>query len=875
MSEQPEAIHRHDYRPPDYHIESVHLHVTIDEPETLVRSRLTVRRAAQAPLPLRLHGQELALREIAIDGRPLEAAAYAADSEGLTLHTPPERFELSLTTAIRPQDNTALEGLYRSGGMYCTQCEAEGFRRITYFLDRPDVMAVYTTTIEADAKRYPVLLSNGNPVDGGTLPGGRHWVRWHDPHPKPSYLFALVAGDLHEHREQYTTASGREVTLSLYVEPHNAGRTGHAMDSLRRAMRWDEERYGLEYDLDRYMIVAVDDFNMGAMENKGLNIFNTVCVLADEGTSTDRDFETVQAVIAHEYFHNWTGNRVTCRDWFQLSLKEGLTVFREHQFCADMGSPDVQRIQEVRILRAAQFPEDAGPMAHPVRPDSYMEISNFYTPTVYNKGAEVIRMYHTLLGEEGFRRGMALYLRRHDGQAVTCDDFLAAMADANHRDLSQFGNWYAIAGTPVLTVTDAYDPETQSYTLIVEQHTPDTPGQTDKPPMHLPLALGLLDRNGRALPLTPDPETAALFRDDVAELRESRHTLRFTGLSQRPIASLLRGFSAPVRLNYPYTDRQLAVILGHDSDGYTRWEAAQQLCAGVMLRNLDAPEALQPSADLLTAFRQVLERAGEDPAFAAEALTLPTEQYLGEQQDVIRVDDNHAVRESLLLRLAETLEEPLRAAYSQSREHVRASGAEGAAWRSLANACLVLLARLPDTGTELTLRHYRDAGGMTERLAALALLAREPEDPAGRDALARFHADWQHEALVINKWFQVQAMAPHPLAPEHVAGLTAHPDFSLRNPNRVRSVIGAFAQGNTVGFHRRDGAGYRFLADQVLALDELNPQVAARMLLPLAQWRRHDSARRERMRGELERIQNAPKLSKDVHEIVSKALQAG
>ncbi|MCC5812726.1 MAG: aminopeptidase N [Ectothiorhodospiraceae bacterium] len=873
MSAQPQTVYRRDYQAPEFRVQTVNLQFELGDTETLVHGTLTMERVSGASETLRLDGQQMALRAIAIDGTPLPDNRYTVDDEGLTLRDVPDRFQLAMTTAIRPQENTALEGLYQSSGMYCTQCEAEGFRRIIYFPDRPDVMATYTTTIVADAGRYPVLLSNGNLEDQGTLEDGRHWARWHDPHPKPSYLFALVAGDLHEYRDSYRTASGRDVTLSLYVEHRNAGKTRHGMESLKRAMRWDEETYGLEYDLDRYMIVAVDDFNMGAMENKGLNIFNTVCVLADERSSTDRDFETVEAVIAHEYFHNWTGNRVTCRDWFQLSLKEGLTVFREHQFCADMGSPDVKRIGEVRVLRAAQFPEDAGPMAHPVRPDAYVEISNFYTPTVYNKGAEVIRMYHTLLGAEGFRRGMDLYFRRHDGQAVTCDDFLAAMADANERDLSQFGRWYAYAGTPQLDVSDDYDASTGRYTLTVRQHTPPTPGQTEKPPLHIPLALGLLDPQGRELPLRPSPETASLMRDGIVELCEATHVLEFEDVPEHPTPSLLRGFSAPVKLQYNYSDDQLALILGHDSDGFTRWEAGQRLASNVMLRHLDDPDALTLPACLLTAFAQVLERAPEDPAFAAEALTLPTEQYLGEQQETVRVDANHAVREQLLLRLAEELEPRLRDVYQRGQAAPGDQSSDATAWRSLTNTCLSFLARLPGAGTALVAERYAHAGNMTDRLAALALLAREPEGPASQSALDAFYTEWKDDPLVVNKWFQVQAMAQHSGALERVRELAGHPAFSLRNPNRVRSLVSAFSQGNPTGFHRGDGAGYIFLADQVLELNALNPQIAARVLLPLTHWRRHDTARQKLMRGQLERIANEHKLSKDVYEVVSKSLQ--
>ncbi len=873
MSAQPQAVNRHDYSPPEFRIRTADLRFELGEPETLVHGTLAVERQSGSSRSLRLDGQQMELRALAVDGKPLPAESYSVDEESLTLHQVPDSFTLEVTTAIRPQDNTALEGLYQSSGMYCTQCEAEGFRRIIYFLDRPDVMATYTTTVVADPARYPILLSNGNLQDQGTLEDGRHWARWHDPHPKPSYLFALVAGDLHEHRDSYRTASGRDVTLSLYVEHRNAGKTQHAMESLKRAMRWDEQTYGLEYDLDRYMIVAVDDFNMGAMENKGLNIFNTVCVLADEKSSTDTDFETVEAVIAHEYFHNWTGNRVTCRDWFQLSLKEGLTVFREHQFCADMGSPHVKRIGEVRVLRAAQFPEDAGPMAHPVRPDSYVEISNFYTPTVYNKGSEVIRMYHTLLGAQGFRRGMDLYFRRHDGQAVTCDDFLAAMADANERDLTQFGHWYAYAGTPELDVSDTFDAASGRYTLTIRQHTPDTPGQRDKPPMHLPLALGLLDPNGRELPLHPDPETAPLMRDGVVELRAAEHTLVFERIPEHPTPSLLRGFSAPIRLRYDYSDEQLALILGHDSDGFTRWEAAQRLTTNVMLRHLEQPAALSLPASLVSAFRQVLERAPEDPAFAAEALSLPTERYLGDQQDVVQVDANHAVREQLLLQLARELEAPLLNAYRRGRSEPQDQSADAVAWRSLTSTCLGYLARLPDSGTTLVDEHYRSTASMTDRMAALALLARDPRRSASRRALDDFYTEWKNDPLVVNKWFQVQAMAQHGRALEQVRELAAHDAFSLRNPNRVRALVGAFSQGNPTGFHRNDGAGYAFLADQVLELNALNPQIAARVLLPLTHWRRHDAARQKLMREQLERIANGHKLSKDVYEVVSKSLQ--
>src|SRR5690606_24423024 len=574
---QPRTVHRRDYRPPSYLVDTVALEFELGEQETIVRSELAMRRNGDHREPLRLDGQQLELIALALNGEPLPPEAYRVDADGLTVAEVPEQFRLQVTTRIHPQLNTALEGLYKSGGMFCTQCEAEGFRRITYYPDRPDVMARFRTKIIADRVRSPVLLSTGNPIERGELDDDRHYVVWEDPFPKPAYLFAMVSGDLACNRDGFTTASGREVALEIYVEPQNLGRTDHAMESLKRAMRWDEETYGLEYDLDIYMIVAVGDFNMGAMENKGLNIFNTQYVLADRDTATDVDFDNVLAVIGHEYFHNWTGNRVTCRDWFQLSLKEGLTVFREQQFASAMGSAAVQRIGDVRVLRAQQFPEDAGPMAHPVRPDSYVEINNFYTATVYNKGAEVIRMYHTLLGEESFRRGLALYLRRHDGQAATCDDFLAAMAEANQRDLSQFARWYSQAGTPQLEVSDHYDPATGRYTLRVRQSCPPTPGQPEKLPFHIPLKLGLLDSSGRELPLQLEHEAEPVGIERVLELTEAQHEFHFVGLKERPLPSLLRDFSAPVRLDYPYSDQQLAFLFTHDTDPFNRWEAGQRL----------------------------------------------------------------------------------------------------------------------------------------------------------------------------------------------------------------------------------------------------------------------------------------------------------
>ncbi len=871
MSTTPTTTRLQDYTPPSHTVETVDLRFELAAERTVVTSRIACTAGEGAvDDTIYLHGQQLELLDVRLDGGSLPADRYAVDDEGMRIQGLPRQFVLELTTAISPASNTALEGLYRSGGMYCTQCEAEGFRRITYFPDRPDVMAVYTTTIVADPAACPVLLSNGNREDAGHLEDGRHWVRWHDPYPKPSYLFALVAGDLACHQDRFVTRSGREVLLQIYVEHHNTGKTEHAMGALKRAMAWDETTYGLEYDLDRYMIVAVDDFNMGAMENKGLNIFNTACVLADQHSFTDRDFETVEAVIAHEYFHNWTGNRVTCRDWFQLSLKEGLTVFREQQYCAAVGSPDVTRIAEVKILRASQFPEDGGPMAHPVRPDSYVEISNFYTPTVYNKGAEVIRMFHGLLGKEGYHRGIELYFSRHDGQAVTCDDFLAAMADANNRDLEQFALWYSQAGTPVLEVSGDHDPHQATFTLTVRQQCPPTPGQPEKLPFHLPLRMGLLDQHGCPLPLKlagSAPYSGAI--DELLEIREREQTFVFEGIAQAPVPSLLRGFSAPVRLRYDYDDAELALLLAHDQDGFTRWDAGQQLAGKLMLAALERDDSGQVANEhLLAALGGVIQRASEDPSFASEALALPTEAYLADQLKVVDMEGVHRVREQCRREVLAAHEPAFRDLYHEYRSTDAATDPVSVGRRALANATLDYLAAGED-GNRLLRRHYDAAANMTDRLFALARLA-HGDGECAREGLADFYSHWREEDLVINKWFQVQAMSQRVDTPENVRQLMEHPDFSLRNPNRVRALIGAFSQGNPLRFHRPDGAGYRLLADAVLELDTINPQVAARILLPLTRWQRQQEDQRLAMLGELERIANTNKLSKDVFEVVSK-----
>lgn len=867
---QPRTIHRKDYAPPPYLIDTVRLEFELDEQETIVHSELALRRNGDHRQPLVLDGQQLELLALALDGTPLAEPAYQIGADTLTIPEVPAEFRLQITTRIRPQLNTALEGLYKSGGIFCTQCEAEGFRRITYYLDRPDVMARFSTRITADRSRYPVLLSNGNPVARGELRDDRHFVEWEDPFPKPAYLFAMVAGDLACNRDSFITASGREVALEIYVVPRDLARTDHAMEALKQAMRWDEEAYGLEYDLDIYMIVAVGDFNMGAMENKGLNVFNTQYVLADRDTATDADCDNVLAVIGHEYFHNWTGNRVTCRDWFQLSLKEGLTVFREQQFAADMGSAAVKRIGDVRVLRAQQFPEDAGPMAHPVRPDSYVEINNFYTATIYNKGAEVIRMYHTLLGAEGFRAGLELYLQRHDGEAVTCDDFLAAMAEANGRDLSQFGRWYAQAGTPLLQISDSYDADRGRYTLHIRQSCPPTPGQPTKLPFHIPLRLGLLDSAGRPLPLQLAGEAAPGDSNRVLELTEENHSFHFEGLAERPLPSLLRDFSAPVRVEYPYTDEQLAFLFTHDEDPFNRWEAGQRLMTKLLLARLEAPQTGVPAA-LRGAFEAMLSNPELDPAFVAEALTLPTESYLGEQLPVIDPGAIHQVREGLMRSLCEELSVLWMRVYL--RHSAPPDDADAAGHRRLKNLALsYLMANGSDDAVKIAAHQFIHADNLTDRLAALGLLA-DVDLPAAAEALESFYQRWRNEPLVVDKWFRVQALSRREDTLERVRALTTHPAFELRNPNKVRALIGAFCHHNPARFHDSSGAGYAFLTESVLKLDSINPQIAARLVAALSRWRRYEPQRAQLMRESLTRISAAPNLSTDVYEVVARSLE--
>jgi aminopeptidase N len=878
----PQPTRLADYRPPEFLVDTVELTFDLEPAATRVLSQSKMRRnleAADPAAPLRLDGEELELVAIAVDGRKLDPAEYRVEKNGsLVVPAVPDSFTLDIETRIAPERNTALSGLYTSGGNFCTQCEAEGFRRITYFPDRPDVMAHYTVVMRADKARFPVLLSNGNPAGSGDLPDGRHWAKWVDPHPKPSYLFALVAGDLVGVRDQFTTRSGRVVPLGIWVRRGDEDKCAHAMESLKKSMRWDEEVFGLEYDLDVFNIVAVSDFNMGAMENKGLNVFNTRYVLAKPDTATDGDYQGIETVIAHEYFHNWTGNRVTCRDWFQLSLKEGLTVFRDQLFSADQGSAAVCRIGNIRSLRAAQFPEDAGPLAHPVQPQSYLRIDNFYTATVYNKGAEVIRMMHTLLGPEKFRRGMDLYISRNDNRAATINDFLSAMQEAGGVDLGQFSLWYAQAGTPELTVEDHYDPDTRNYELTVSQRVPPTPGQPDKRPMPIPLAIGLIGPNGDEMPTRLEGEPEARPGTRVLLPAGERQTYRFVDVPAPPVPSLLRNFSAPVKLQGVPIDR-LKFLAIHDSDPVARWNAGQRVAICVLLDRVAAHRDGKPmppfDADLVAAMRQTLADADRDPAFAAEALSLPGENTLADEMSVVAVEAIHAARETARAELAQALSEPLHDAYRRLADPgpYRIDG-HSIGRRALRNTCLAYLAAADSAeGARLAKAQFDADANMTDVLAALAVLV-DIDGPERAAALDAFYRRWTDDLLVIDKWFALQARSSLPGTIAAVRRLTQHPAFTRANPNRVRALIGTFSQANPLHFHASSGEGYDFLTDEVLALDKANPTTAARLVQPLGQWRRYDAARQERMRACLARIQNTPGLSPNTYEMVSKSLGA-
>ncbi len=893
---QPGSIFLKDYVPPAYLIDETQLQFDLYEDHALVTSTLTLRRnpeVSEANEALILNGVDLELVSLAVDGALLGPDDYLLAGENLTVSETPARFTLTCVTRIKPQDNTCLEGLYRSAKMFCTQCEAEGFRRITYYLDRPDVMSSFTTKITADKTRYPVLLSNGNETEAGDLPEGRHYVTWQDPFKKPSYLFALVAGDLHLQEDRFVTMKGREIALRMYVDSHNADKCDFAIESLKKSMTWDEEVYGREYDLDIFMIVAVDDFNMGAMENKGLNIFNSSCVLAKPEASTDAAFERIEGIVAHEYFHNWSGNRVTCRDWFQLSLKEGFTVFRDAEFSADMGSRDVKRIDDVNVLRTAQFAEDAGPMAHPVRPDSYIEISNFYTLTIYEKGAEVVRMIHTLLGPELFRKGSDLYFDRFDGMAVTTDDFVQTMEYVSGLDLTQFRRWYDQAGTPVLTVEEEYQAEAQTYTLRVKQHCPDSPGQTNKKPYHIPFAIGLLDEQGRDIPLISQADQtfacAGELTGDTAttvlNLKAEEELFTFTGVSAKPRASLLRGFSAPVRLQFPVDRNDLMFLMSHDSDGFNRWDAGQKLALDV-IQELIAKQVQGLTVDaslvdtrLIEAYRNTitagLKEDSQDKrakALLAKMMMLPSEQYLTEVSPLAHVDAIHSARGLVLTTLAEALKPELRQLYvANEGGSAYQFTAPEVARRAVRNTALGWLLMIDDEqALEWALAQYSNATCMTDRIGALAALMESQFIPERDAMLSAFYDAWKQDAQVVESWFALQCSNSKTGTLARVQGLMSHPAFDVRNPNKLRAVIGSFVNQSLVNFHEKSGEGYAFLADRVIELDRQNPQIAARLVIPLTRWKKYDTERQVLMQSQLERILAVGNLSKDVYEIVSK-----
>jgi len=865
-----------DYQAPDYKVEQVELDFQLFEDGALVVNKmLLVRQPTSSSEALYLNGEDLELRSILVDGTLLDAENYDCDEQGLTIQGLPGQCSLEIHTWIKPQENKRLEGLYKSSTMFCTQCEAEGFRRITYYLDRPDVLSVFTTRIEADKTLYPNLLSNGNKVDAGELSDGRHYATWHDPFPKPCYLFALVAGDLHCERDRFTTMSGREVRLEIFVEHKNATKCDYALDALKRSMRWDEEVYGREYDLDIFMIVAVDDFNMGAMENKGLNIFNSSCVLAKPDTTTDNAYQRIEAIVAHEYFHNWSGNRVTCRDWFQLSLKEGFTVFRDAEFSADMNSRTVKRIEDVSLLRTAQFAEDAGPMSHPIRPASYMEISNFYTLTVYEKGAEVVGMLHTLLGPELFRKGSDLYFDRHDGEAATTDDFVAAMAEVSGRDLEQFKRWYWQSGTPRVHVSSHYDESAQTYTLNFEQSCPPTPQQDTKEPFLIPIELGLLGADGGDLPMSVfDGKTSAVY-----ELTEPKAQLVFEGVSQEPTPSLLRGFSAPVKLHYDYTQAQLLFLMANDSDGFNRWDATQSLALSElqrMMRALADGEQAQLSQAYVEAMRGIVSDESLDKAMVSKLMQLPSAGYLIELADEADIDAICKVRDIARKQLSFSLQAELSGVYKSNSE----GATEGLSYadmskRGLKNMSLALLAtNSNDDFIPLCRAQFEQSKNMTDQLAALSSMITSGNKSDAEELLERFYEQWKDDAQVVELWLSVQSGDAAFADLAHIQVLMQHPAFDFLNPNKLRSVVGVFANQNLEQFHKLDGSGYQFLADQIITLDDMNPQIAARLATPLTRWKKYSADRQALMSAQLERIHAKASLSKDLREVVEKSLAA-
>ncbi len=871
MTDQPQIKYRHDYRAPDFTITDIDLIFDLDEQQTKVTAVSQVKRLNEKATALVLQGESLVLHSVAIDG--IDWQDYTIEGNQLTLNNVPEQFSLQIINTLSPEKNTALEGLYKSGDALCTQCEAEGFHHITWYLDRPDVLARFTTTISADKKKYPYLLSNGNRIDSGESENGSHWVKWQDPFPKPCYLFALVAGEFDVLRDSFITRSGRDVALEIFVDKGNLDRADWAMTSLKQSMKWDEERFDLEYDLDIFMIVAVDFFNMGAMENKGLNVFNSKYVLAKAETATDKDYLGIEAVIGHEYFHNWTGNRVTCRDWFQLSLKEGLTVFRDQEFSSDLGSRPVNRIDNVRVVRGAQFAEDASPMAHPIRPDQVMEMNNFYTLTVYEKGSEVIRMMHTLLGEQNFQQGMKLYFQRHDGSAATCDDFVQAMEDASGVDLTQFRRWYSQSGTPVLTVHDEYDPHTEIYKLHVKQHTPPTADQKEKQPLHIPLDIELYDGKGEVIPLQYQGQPI----HQVLNVTQTEQTFVFDNVYFQPVPSLLREFSAPVKLDYQWSDAQLTFLMRHARNDFSRWDAAQSLLATYVKLNVLRFAQKQPLSlpqHVAEAFRTVLKDKARDPALTALILTLPSENEMAEWFEIIDPQAIAAVRTAIIRTLSKALHDELLENYRYNQTGEYRVNHQDIGKRALKNVCLsYLVFGNQDEADALVRQQYQQANNMTDALAALSS-AVSAQLPCVDELLQQWDERWYQDGLVMDKWFILQATSPAEDVLARVEQLLEHRSFTMSNPNRVRSLVGAFASANPSAFHAADGSGYRFLTRMLTDLNKRNPQIAARMIEPLIRLKRYDGKRQQLMREALEQLKSLDDLSGDLYEKITKALAA-
>ncbi|HCG5573622.1 TPA: aminopeptidase N [Vibrio parahaemolyticus] len=866
MSQAPQAKYRKDYQAPSHTITDIDLTFDLYDNDTIVTALSKVVQKGESTT-LELDGEGLELRSVKVNGE--DWAHHEVKEASLVLSDLPAEFELEIITKIDPEANTALEGLYKSGGAFCTQCEAEGFRRITYYLDRPDVLAKYTTKVIADKATYPYLLSNGNRIAQGETENGRHWVQWQDPHPKPAYLFALVAGDFDVLRDRYTTMSGRNVDLEIFVDKGNLDRAGHAMTSLINSMKWDEERFGLEYDLYIYMIVAVDFFNMGAMENKGLNIFNSKFVLANDQTATDRDYLGIEAVIGHEYFHNWTGNRVTCRDWFQLSLKEGLTVFRDQEFSSDLGSRAVNRIDNVRIIRGPQFAEDASPMSHPIRPDKVIEMNNFYTLTVYEKGSEVIRMYHTLLGEEGFQKGMKLYFERHDGTAATCEDFVSAMEDATGVDLKQFRLWYSQSGTPTLRVNSEYNAEAKTYALTVEQFTEATQDQAEKQALHIPFDIELYDSKGQVIPLIINGESV----HNVLDIKQDKQTFVFENVAEQPVPSLLREFSAPVKLEYDYSDAELIFLMKHATNDFARWDASQMLLAKYIrqnVTNVQTGSEVQLSEDLIDAFRGVLLDENLEPAFIAQVFSLPSINEITGWYKQIDVDAVDTVLNSITVSLSAALEDELSATYHTLKQAEYTIDHAAIGKRALRNQCLQFLAHT-DKGNTLVKAQYEAANNMTDTIAAMSA-ANSAQLECREELMADYSDKWKHDGLVMDKWFALQGTNPAEDALEKVKATMNHEAFSLKNPNRTRSLIGSFLAANPVRFHDKSGSGYQFAGEILRQLNDSNPQVASRMIDPLLKFRKYDEARQAMIRAELEKLKTMDNLAKDLFEKVTKAL---